>query len=141
VFGGQGNDSFTGSQVADILTGHRGADTMTGGNGADTFRYYTSDDSKTGSIDRILDFAAGSDKIDLVRIDADTHAAGDQAFHWIGSNGFAGTGAASAGELRAYESNGKWFVEGDTDGNGAADLVIELTLQGPTLPGSWDFLL
>jgi hypothetical protein len=88
-------------------------------------------------MDQILDFTPGTDKIELDRIDADSLAAGNQAFTWIGSNAFSG----SAGELRAYEQSGSWFVEGDTDGNGAADLVIALTLQGPTPLSAGDFLL
>ncbi|HEX6376492.1 MAG TPA: RTX toxin, partial [Allosphingosinicella sp.] len=62
------------------------------------------------------------------------------AFTWIGSNAFGGTGAASAGQLRAYQSNGSWFVEGDTNGDGTADLVIALTVTGGPLTQS-DFLL
>jgi hypothetical protein len=88
-------------------------------------------------MDRILDFAAGSDKIDLSRIDADSAAAGDQAFAWIGSNAFGG----SAGQLRAYQDGANWFVEGDTDGNGSADFVIQLTVTGPTPLSSGDFAL
>jgi hypothetical protein len=88
-------------------------------------------------MDQILDFTPGTDRIELDRIDADTLTAGNQAFSWIGSNAFTGT----AGELRAHEQSGTWFVEGDTNGDGAADLVIALTLQGPTPLGAGDFLL
>jgi len=87
-------------------------------------------------MDEILDFTPGTDKIDLGRIDANTLAAGDQGFAWIGSNAFSGT----AGELRAYEQGGSWYVEGDVNGDGAADLVIQLTLQGATPLGAADFL-
>ena len=86
-------------------------------------------------MDHILDFAAGTDKIDLGRIDADTLTAGDQAFSWIGSNAFSG----SAGQLRAYQDGANWVVEGDTDGNGAADLVIRITVGGGPL-AQGDFL-
>jgi hypothetical protein len=79
---------------------------MTGGGGADTFRYITTLDSTGAAMDEILDFAPGTDKIDLSRIDANSLAGGDQAFSWIGSNAFTGSGAASAGELRAYQNNG-----------------------------------
>jgi Ca2+-binding RTX toxin-like protein len=129
IFGGQGSDVITTGAGADIIQGGRGADDMTGGGGADTFRYITTLDSTGAAMDEILDFAPGTDKIDLARIDANTLAGGDQAFSWIGSNAFTGSGAASAGELRAYQDNGIWFVEGDTDGNGVADLVIAVTTQ------------
>jgi Ca2+-binding RTX toxin-like protein len=140
MFGGQGNDVITTGAGADIIQGGRGADDMTGGGGADTFRYITTLDSTGASMDEILDFASGSDKIDLSRIDANTTLAGDQAFSWIGSTAFTGSGAASAGQLRAYESGGNWFVEGDTDGNGVADLVIQLTAPSGA-PVQSDFLL
>jgi Ca2+-binding RTX toxin-like protein len=125
IFGGQGSDVITTGSGADIIQGGRGADDMTGGDGADTFRYVTTLDSTGAAMDEILDFAPGTDKIDLARIDANTLAGGDQAFSWIGSNAFSNV----AGELRAYESGGTWFVEGDTDGNGVADLVIAVTTQ------------
>ena len=91
-------------------------------------------------MDHILDFAAGTDKIELTRVDANTFVAGDQAFSWIGANAFTGSGAASAGQLRAYQNGNNWFVEGDTNGDGAADLVIQLTVTGGALAQS-DFLL
>ena len=141
VFGGRGDDSIVAGQNGDILAGNGGADQLTGGAGGDAFRYVAASDSAPGSADRILDFLPGTDWIDLTRIDADTHAAGNQAFRWIGSNAFTGTNAALAGELRAYQSGNSWFVEGDTDGNGVADLVIELTVLGPTPLGADNFLL
>jgi Ca2+-binding RTX toxin-like protein len=135
VFGGQGNDSIVAGQNGDILAGNGGSDQLTGGGGGDAFRYVLASDSAPGSADRILDFLPGTDWIDLSRIDADSHAAGNQAFRWIGSNGFTGTNAASAGELRAYQSGNSWFVEGDTDGNGAADFVIEVVTPTPLEAG------
>ncbi|HEX8126090.1 MAG TPA: calcium-binding protein, partial [Allosphingosinicella sp.] len=137
VFGGRDDDSIVGSQNADLIQGNGGADTLTGGQGADVFRYFSASDS-TGSItDHILDFAAGSDRIDLGRMDADSTAAGDQAFSWIGPNAFTG----SAGELRAYEFGSYWIAEGDTDGDGAADFVLMLSLDGPTPLSAGDFVL
>ncbi|HEX8308565.1 MAG TPA: M10 family metallopeptidase C-terminal domain-containing protein [Allosphingosinicella sp.] len=135
VFGGRDNDTIVGSQNGDVLAGNGGADTLTGGGGADVFRYLSTSDSTSGGMDKILDFASGSDKIDLSRIDADTLTAGDQAFSFIGSNAFSGT----AGQLRAYQDGANWFVEGDTDGNGAADLVIQLTVTAGPLTQA-DFL-
>ncbi|HEX8216378.1 MAG TPA: M10 family metallopeptidase C-terminal domain-containing protein, partial [Allosphingosinicella sp.] len=132
LIGGAGNDLIKGGLAADILTGN---------GGSDSFRYDSTSESAAAGFDRILDFTPGTDKIDLTRIDADGHAGGDQAFHWIGSNAFTGFGTASAGELRAYQNGGTWFVEADTDGNGSADLIIELTLQGATPLGQGDFVL
>ncbi len=83
---------------------------------------------------------SGTDRIDLSRIDANSLAAGDQAFSWIGSNAFAGTGATSAGELRAFESGGYRWVEGDTNGDGSADFAIRFQIGTAPLVQS-DFLL
>jgi Ca2+-binding RTX toxin-like protein len=141
VFGGLVDDTIIASRNNDFLQGNGGIDSLTGGEGADTFRYLSASDSALGAADRILDFTPGTDKIDLSRIDSNSHSAGDQAFSWIGSNAFTGSGAASAGELRAFQSGASWFVEGDTDGDGNADLLIDLTLMGPTPLGPGDFLL
>jgi Ca2+-binding RTX toxin-like protein len=140
VFGGLVDDTIVASRNNDFLQGNGGMDTLTGGEGADIFRYLSASDSAPGAADEILDFTPGTDKIDLSRIDANSQSAGDQAFSWIGSNLFTGSGAASAGELRAYQSGQSWFVEGDTDGDGDADLLIDLLLAGPTPLGSGDFV-
>ena len=139
VFGGRGNDSIVGSRNGDILVGNGGSDQLTGGAGADAFRYVLTTDSTTGGVDKILDFLPTVDLIDLSRIDADTNAEGNQAFRWIGSNAF-GSSGTPAGELRAWrEPDGSWFVEGDTNGDGAADLIIEVVSPFPL--GQTDFLL
>jgi Ca2+-binding RTX toxin-like protein len=138
LFGGAGNDTLTGGAGADILFGAGGADDLTGGAGADTFRYDSTADSTSTVMDEIAGFVSGSDKIDLSRIDANTLTGGNQAFHWIGSNAFTGGGGAAAGELRVFQSAGTWFVQGDTNGDGHADLVIAVTSGSPLVQG--DFL-
>jgi Ca2+-binding RTX toxin-like protein len=140
LFGGAGNDRLTGGGGGDLLQGGLGGDSLTGNAGADIFRYAATGDSSASSMDKILDFAPGVDLVDLHLVDANTQAAGDQDFHWIGSDAFTGTGAASAGELRVHQNEGVWFVEGDTDGNGAADLVIALILPSDTEFSFSDFL-
>jgi hypothetical protein len=137
LFGGKADDTLKGGGQNDLIHGNLGADILAGNGGADSFRYQATEESTTGSVDQILDFTPGADSIDLSRIDANTLAAGDQAFSWIGSGAF----SAAAGELRAYEQGGTWFVEGDVNGDGVADLVIALTLQGPTPLSATDFLL
>jgi Ca2+-binding RTX toxin-like protein len=140
LFGGGGHDTLFGGDGNDLILGGGGADGLTGGAGADTFRYDAASDSSGGLHDLIGDFQTGLDKIDLSRIDANTHAEGNQAFSWIGSNAFSGTGAASAGELRVFDDNGRQRIEGDTNGDGVADLVILLQVgSAPVAPG--DFLL
>jgi Ca2+-binding RTX toxin-like protein len=136
LFGGKSADTLKGGAQADYLHGNLGADTLSGGGGADLFRYDNVAESNSASMDHILDFTPGTDRIELSRIDANTLVGGDQAFSWIGSSVFSGV----AGQLRAFESGGSWFVEGDTNGDGVADLVIQLTLQGPTPLGVGDFI-
>jgi Ca2+-binding RTX toxin-like protein len=139
LFGGGGHDTLFGGDGNDLILGGGGADGLTGGAGADTFRYDAASDSSGGLPDLIGDFQTGVDKIDLSRIDANTHADGNQAFSWIGSNAFSGAGAASAGQLRVYQSNGQQRLEGDTNGDGLPDLVI--VLQVGTAPvAAGDFL-
>jgi Ca2+-binding RTX toxin-like protein len=138
MFGGKGADVLTGGSGADSIRGGLGADVMKGNGGADTFVFRDSAESAPGTPDRILDFVSGTDKIDLSRIDSNSWVGGDQAFSWIGSNAFGGSGSASAGQLRAYQSGSDWFVEGDTNGDGAADFVLQVTgaalVQGDFLP-------
>jgi Ca2+-binding RTX toxin-like protein len=137
LFGGRAGDTLKGGANSDLFHGNLGADLLSGGGGADSFRYQNTAESNSATLDQILDFTPGTDKIDLERIDANTLVGGNQAFAWIGSNAFSG----SAGQLRAFEQGGTWFVEGDTNGDGAADLVIALTLQGPVPLSAGDFLL
>jgi Ca2+-binding RTX toxin-like protein len=139
LFGGGGHDTLFGGDGNDLILGGGGADALTGGAGSDTFRYDAASDSNAGLPDLIGDFQTGVDKIDLSRIDANTHLDGNQAFAWIGSNAFSGTGAASAGELRVFDDNGRQRIEGDTNGDGVADLVIVLQVgTAPVVQG--DFL-
>ena len=74
--GGQGNDTLsTGAQDDvinggagnDIITGGLGKDLLTGGAGADIFNYNSKAESSTGvaTIDQIMDFVSGTDKIDV----------------------------------------------------------------------------
>jgi Ca2+-binding RTX toxin-like protein len=137
LFGGAANDTLIGGANADLILGGLGGDEISGGGGADSFRYQAVAESVNASADHILDFTPGTDRIELDRIDADSRIAGDQAFTWLGSDAFSG----SAGELRAYDSGPVWIVEGDVDGDGVADFVIGLTLQGQNPLGPGDFIL
>jgi Ca2+-binding RTX toxin-like protein len=138
LFGGKANDTLKGGGQADLLLGNLGADMLTGNGGADTFRFDSTAESNSGSMDQILDFTPGTDKIDLGRIDANSLVAGDQAFSWIGTGAFTGT----AGELRAENLAGLgWTLMGDTNGDGRPEFLVQLTLQGPTPLSAADFLL
>ena len=104
---------------------------MTGGPGSDNFAFTRASHSSPRDPDAIRDFARGRDVVDLGAIDADTDEGGDQSFEFIGSKGFSGV----AGELRFEDG----ILEGDTDGNGRANLKIELVKIDAL--GADDFLL
>lgn len=135
-----GNDRLNGGSGNDWLLGGTGIDTLTGGSGVDTFVFRSAAEIglAAGARDRITDFEPGRDRIDLSAIDANGPAAG-HSFTWLGTKAFTG----HAGDLRWYTttSNGKavTIVEGDIDGNRAADFRIELDGKLKLAPG--DFLL
>ncbi|HEX8572452.1 MAG TPA: hypothetical protein VF759_06850, partial [Allosphingosinicella sp.] len=137
VFGGLGDDVIIGSQNADILVGNLGADSLTGQGGADTFVYRSKDDSPAGGDrDAIQDFDI-SDIIDLGAVDA-IDGGGNDAFTFIGGDDF----NSVAGELRAVVSSGPiWLVQGDTDGDGDADLEFFVTITNNGPINSGDFIL
>jgi Ca2+-binding RTX toxin-like protein len=144
--GGQGWDQLYGNAGAnvlqgwngnDLLVGRAGHDTLTGGAGADRFQFTAVGDSVVGTnADRITDFShAQGDRIDLSGIDANTGAAGNQAFSFIGSGLF----GHHAGELRAVITAGVTTIAGDINGDGVSDFHI--TLAGNLSLVAADFVL
>jgi Ca2+-binding RTX toxin-like protein len=65
--GTSANNTLTGSIGSDLITGFGGADRMTGGADRDTFRYTNLIESRLASLDRITDFAIGSDSLEVPR--------------------------------------------------------------------------
>ncbi|PSJ38356.1 calcium-binding protein [Allosphingosinicella deserti] len=129
IRGGAGDDRFIGGAGNDQLVGGGGGDRLFGGIGRDTFEYLSAGDSTVSNRDVIGDYAKG-DRIDLSKVDAIDGGSSNDIFHFIGAAAFSGT----AGELRATYGPGPeygWLVEGDTNGDGAADLsILVLTSQG-----------
>jgi serralysin len=124
--GGSARDYLVGNDVSnrlsgnggdDVLNGLKGNDFLTGGAGRDTFQI-----SETGYNDHVIDFTTRVDVLDLQAIDANSGAAGNQAFSWINSREFSHT----AGELRTYADHGVHYVAGDVNGDGIADFTIDL---------------
>jgi Ca2+-binding RTX toxin-like protein len=137
-----GADTLRGWWGDDVLEGGAGADALIGGGGADTFHYGALIDSNPAGFDTIADFLPGTDVIDLGAIDADPATASDDAFAYIGGAAFSAAGAASAGELRAFLVSGAlWRAEGDTDGDGSADFVVEIVIDGAQALTASDFIL
>lgn len=132
--GGNGNDVLDGRTDVDRLLGGDGNDTLiggahrddlTGGRGADRFLFETGDFAGLGatSADRIFDFSQSQgDRIVLSAIDAIFGTAANDAFAFIGRAQFSNT----AGELRFVTREGLTMIQGDTNGDGAADFAIRL---------------
>ncbi|MEM7059265.1 MAG: M10 family metallopeptidase C-terminal domain-containing protein, partial [Pseudomonadota bacterium] len=134
---GAGNDTINASQGADLISGGGGGDTLTGNGGDDTFLYSAVGNSTPAEADLITDFTSG-DLISLSGIDADTGTSGNQAFSFIGASAFSTT----AGELRAVNTSGNdWRVEADNDGDGTADLEIDVTTADGNSLDAGDFVL
>jgi serralysin len=129
--GGTGNDIMKGGTGDDRLFGGAGRDFLAGGAGHDVFDFSTVTDSgKTAATrDVITGFVHLLDDINLVKIDASTKAAGNQAFTFIGKAAFHHV----AGELHYVQTNAagtandKTIISGDTNGDGLADFTIALT--------------
>jgi len=115
LFGGAGNDQLYGGEGQDVIDGGAGQDKLKGGAGADVFAFKSASDTARGQGDKVLDFKAGLDKIDLTAIDADAMLAGDQAFVW---------GRAGADATSLWARNG--WLYGDTNHDGVADLAIHI---------------
>jgi Ca2+-binding RTX toxin-like protein len=134
LVGDRAADRLVGNAGADTLVGLRGADTLVGGFGGDRFVFQSIAESTAAKHDTIRDFGTGADLLDLWAIDADSSARGNQAFDFLGTDGF----TANPGELRRVGGGGH-FVLGDTDGDGSADLVIRLLGRPPVAED--DFIL
>ena len=128
---GAADDMVFGSQGADLIHGGLGADQLDGSGGADTYSYRSVAESTAASTDSLV--LGEGDRIDLGVIDADSGTDGNQAFTFIGDAAFGNV----AGQLRASQSGNIWIVEGDVDGDGVADLVINVTSADPIVAGDF----
>lgn len=122
ITGGAGNDVLKGDAGDDTITGGAGADTITGGDGSDVYVYTDIADSGVvaDTFDLITDFDVANDKFDLTAL-----LASDE-FDFIAANGGAFTGGSDNPEVRWTKSGGSTIIEIDIDGNGVADMQINL---------------
>lgn len=120
IYGGAGNDAIIGGALGDLIFGGAGNDVIRGGGGADQlyggagndrFVYTALSDSTAGAMDRIHDFASG-DVIDFAALGLSVFSAG----------GFTNR----SGEVTATYTGGAWLIEGDVNGDGVADIVIQV---------------
>ena len=135
---GNGLDNkLTGNGGNNKLVGGMGRDLMTGGTGSDTFDFNVISETGTtgGTRDQILDFMPGSDTVDLATIDANALLAGNQAFAFIGAAAFGGI----AGQLRSITSATQTIIQGDVNGDSAADFHIQI--NGVFTLNAGDFVL
>lgn len=134
ALGGSGADTMLGNEFAntlrgnagnDVIDGNGGSDQLYGGAGADRFVFDAVTDSRSGAIDRIFDFASGSDKIDLSAIDARTNVSGDQAFTLVSL--FSGQSGQATYAYSA--STGLTTINLDVNGDRVADFTLTLNGQ------------
>jgi hypothetical protein len=126
LLGGAGNDVLDGGNSGDTLdcgsgndtlSGGTGADSLRGGTGKDRFEFKATTESSGSAFDKIRDFVSGQDIVVLSDIDARMDRSGDQDFAFK-----AGGLTHKAGQLTF--DGGR--ILGDTDGNGAPDLIMEV---------------
>lgn len=132
AYAGSGNFTGIGNSLDNVLVGNGGADTLVGGAGADELwgmagadRFVFQDvaESTVTASDTIADFLVGTDKIDVVGVDAIAGGTND-SFAFVGSAAF-----TAAGQIRveADTANNVTRVLFETNGDGIADMQILLT--------------
>lgn len=136
---GTGNtlgNKLVGNAGKNSLNGLLGNDTLTGGAGADRFVFNTA--LSATNIDRITDFAAGTDQIRLENAVFSGLAAGSLAANRFVSNA---TGdATSTGQRVIYDNvTGKLYF--DVDGSGAGAAVQFATLSAGLALTNSDFFV
>ena len=117
LVGGAGDDWIYGGGGNDRITGGPGVDHLVGDAGIDTFVF-----TEARGSDVVHGFQRGIDMLDLAAIDANSAAAGNQAFDYVGNAAFSG-----AGDLRYVAG----ILAGDVNGDGRADFRVEIANHPP----------
>ena len=118
LWGGQGQDTLSGAEGNDWLQGGQGSDRLSGGMGADFFSYQA-DDASSRWRDTITDFnGRQGDRLGITAVLDGTDPFANRGWNYIGSSRF----SKAAAELRFADGH----LQGDVDGDGKADLLIQL---------------
>lgn len=112
---------ISGTVKNDVLSATDGVDEITGGAGRDRFVFAHAKTLTPAIKDVVTDFISKTDKIDLQKIDADSTKSGNQAFKLV--TNFEG----KAGQLIIEQSGANTLLSGDVNGDGTADIQIQLT--------------
>jgi Ca2+-binding RTX toxin-like protein len=119
IAGRGGDDVLRGWNGDDVLIGGLGQDRLFGNGGADHFVFRSVTESSVDAPDIIRGFRHGQgDKIDLRGIEA--RSLNGDHFDFVGNEGFGN----HEGELRFDLAT--HLLQGDIDGDGAADFAIEI---------------
>lgn len=114
LMGGDGDDKIYGGDGNDVIVGGQGLDRLYGDAGADIFAFGLND-SPLHAIDRIGDFVAGFDKIDLATVGAGGLAASAFAAVSVASDNFNRATAAATAAMAGGDKSAV-FVAGVTNG-------------------------
>ncbi len=118
LWGGLGQDILIGGAGNDWLEGGQGSDLLSGGMGADFFSYQVNDVSSLWQ-DKIIDFnGLEGDRLGITAVLDGMDPFANPGWDYIGSTSF----GAAAAELRFADG----YLQGDVDGDGKADLRIQL---------------
>ncbi|WOH48856.1 M43 family zinc metalloprotease [Bradyrhizobium sp. sBnM-33] len=149
--GNSATNTILGGIGADVIAGGGGKDLMTGGAGLDRMVASSLADSGVAFAFRdVINTFAHGDKIDVSMIDANSLAAGNQAFTFVSA--FAGVAGQLQWDLTNISPTGVkgYLAQGDVNGDGAADFSLQVyTSPTNNLPGgsagwnlaAWDFIL
>lgn len=127
------SETLTGTGDADIFMLGGGLDTVFGLAGLDAFRLLPAAlGAAAVNATTLEDFSrADSERLDLSRIDAIAGSPADDGFSFIGTAAFSNV----AGQLRWQEQGTQRLIQGDVNGDGAAELTILVKAAGPVEAG------